>query len=386
MRIERIEGYLVRIPLKKEFRFADAPAQYCESVVLRITGEGASGWSEVTPGANPFLTSEWSGATYLTLRDYVAPIAAELRAVSTAKSLEEAFAHIKGNNHAKAAVEIAWQDLNARLRGEPLWKTLGGEKKPIKLGLTFDRSVEREVFFQELSRATEENFARVTLKMRPGWDVQVLNFARLDSPSWLQLQVDVEGGLDMEAHADTIFRMDDFFLTCVEQPLNPRDFVAHAMLKDTLRTPICLDESITSFEDAKIAFDLEACKFVCLKPGRVGGLANAVDIARYAKTNGIDVYSGFELGTSLAWRTVLACAAASGSSYPTDYLRFGELLEYDLVPELQPTLIEEPGDEEKKRPPRSFRFVELWDEPGLGAEPNLEEASKYVLDKFEINV
>ena len=227
MRIERIEGYLVRIPLKKEFRFADAPAQYCESVVLRITGEGASGWSEVTPGANPFLTSEWSGATYLTLRDYVAPIAAELRAVSTAKSLEEAFAHIKGNNHAKAAVEIAWQDLNARLRGEPLWKTLGGEKKPIKLGLTFDRSVEREVFFQELSRATEENFARVTLKMRPGWDVQVLNFARLDSPSWLQLQVDVEGGLDMEAHADTIFRMDDFFLTCVEQPLNPRDFVAH---------------------------------------------------------------------------------------------------------------------------------------------------------------
>ena len=270
MRIERIEGYLVRIPLKKEFRFADAPAQYCESVVLRITGEGASGWSEVTPGANPFLTSEWSGATYLTLRDYVAPIAAELRAVSTAKSLEEAFAHIKGNNHAKAAVEIAWQDLNARLRGEPLWKTLGGEKKPIKLGLTFDRSVEREVFFQELSRATEENFARVTLKMRPGWDVQVLNFARLDSPSWLRLQVDVEGGLDMEAHADTIFRMDDFFLTCVEQPLNPRDFVAHAMLKDTLRTPICLDESITSFEDAKIAFDLEACKFVCLKPGRVG--------------------------------------------------------------------------------------------------------------------
>ena len=69
-----------------------------------------------------------------------------------------------------------------------------------------------------------------------------------------------------------------------------------------------------------------------------------------------------------------------------DYLRFGELLEYDLVPELQPILIEEPGDEEKKRPPRSFQFVELWDEPGLGAEPNLEEASKYVLDKFEINV
>ena len=384
MRIDRIEGYLVRIPLKKEFRFADAPARYSESVVLRIDGEGASGWSEVTPGASPFLTADWSGATYLTLRDCVVPMLAELRAVANAKALDDAFKTIKGNNFAKAAVETAWQDLDARIKGVPLWKALGAQKKPIKLGLTFDRSVERDEFFKELARAVQEQYARVTLKLRPGWDVQVVNFSRLDSPSWLQLQVDVEGGLDMELHADTLFRMDDFFLTFVEQPLNPRDFVAHAMLKNSMRTPICLDESIESLEDAKIAFDLESCKFVCLKSDRVGGLSNALDIARFAKTNEINAYAGFELGTSLAWRAVLALAAAIDSPFTTDYLRFDELLEYDLIPQLTPTLVEEPGDE--KHPPRSFRYVELWDEPGLGAEPNLEEMSKYVLDKFEIKV
>ena len=385
MRIERIDGYLVRIPLKKEVRFADAPATFCESVVLRLEGEGAVGWSEVNPGGSPLLTSELSGSAYLTLRDCVAPKAAELGSIATVEHLEEAFAPIKGNNHAKAAVELAWQDLSAKLQNKPLWKALGGEKKPVKLGLIFDRSVERETFFTELARAVADQFGRITLKMRPGWDVQVLNFARIDSPAWVQLQVDIEGGLDFDKHSDTLYRMDDFFLNFVEQPFNPRDFVVHAMLKDNLRTPICLDESIESIEDAKIALDLEACKFICLKAGRVGGLSNALSIAKLAKNNDVQCYSGFELGTSLSWRYALALASAGGFALPTDYARFPELFDYDLVEPISPVLVEEPGDEEKKRPPRSFQYAELWDEPGIGAEPDLEKMKPYILDSFTLS-
>lgn len=385
MRIERIDGYLVRIPLKKEVRFADAPATFCESVVLRLEGEGAVGWSEVNPGGSPLLTSEWSGSAYLTLRDCVAPKVAELGSIATVEHLEEAFAPIKGNNHAKAAVELAWHDLSAKLQNKPLWKALGGEKKPVKLGLIFDRSVERETFFTELARAVADQFGRITLKMRPGWDVQVLNFARIDSPAWVQLQVDIEGGLDFDKHSDTLYRMDDFFLNFVEQPFNPRDFVVHAMLKDNLRTPICLDESIESIEDAKIALDLEACKFICLKAGRVGGLSNALSIAKLAKNNDVQCYSGFELGTSLSWRYALALASAGGFALPTDYARFPELFDYDLVEPISPVLVEEPGDEEKKRPPRSFQYAELWDEPGIGAEPDLEKMKPYILDSFTLS-
>ena len=382
MRIERLEGYLLRLPLKQIARVADTSIDHCDVVVVRMESEGASGWGEVAPGVAPLTTSEWAGATFITLRDHIAPRVLERGGVAGADVLEETCARVRGNNHAKAAIETAWQDLNARQLNKPLWKVLGGEKKPLKIGLTFDRSVQREEFFSGLQRACDENFGRVTLKIRPGWDVQIVSFARVDYPAWLQLQVDVEGELDFDKHADTLYRMDDFSLACLEQPLNPRDFVAHAMLKTSIRTPICLDESIMSLEDAKIAFDLESCGYVCLKPGRVGGLASARKIAEFAESKNIGCYAGFDLASSLGFRHLAALASTSNFVLPMDYVRFEELFEYDPVPALSTTLVEEPGDEKKGRSARNFRYVELWDEPGIGAEPNLEEMSKYVVDKF----
>ncbi|MDO5309619.1 MAG: enolase C-terminal domain-like protein [Planctomycetia bacterium] len=383
MRFDRIEGYLVRLPLKSPQRYADAMVNFCETVLLRLESDGVSGWSEVCPGNGPILSGEWSGATYLTLRDILAPIVAKMGAAATVESFEEPMRPVKGNRYAKAAVEMAWQDLGARLENKPLWQALGGQKKPLKVGLTFDRAIERDEFFRDLARAAQENYARLSLKLRPGWDVQVLNFARVDSPAWMQLQVDVEGALDFNKHADTLYRMDDFFLNCVEQPLNPRDFVAHAMLSEAVRTPVCLDESIESLEDAKIAFDVGSCRVVCLKPGRVGGHAEAIKIAQLAKENEAKCYAGFDLQSSLGYRHVLALASTDNFVLPTDYLRFDETLEYDVVPQLPAVVLTE-KDETGKRPDRDFRFIELWDEPGIGVEPNLEELKPYILDQFEI--
>jgi len=383
MRFDRLEGYLVRLPLKQTARVADAPVDYYETVVVRLESEGCSGWSEVAPGNAPVLTSEWSGATYLTLRDQIVPRVAEMKGAAKAEMFDQAFAPLKGNRYAKASVELAWQDLNARQRGVPLWKALGGEKKPLKVGLSFDRSVQKEDFFNGMQRLVDENFGRATLKIRPGWDVQIVSFARVDYPSWLQLQVDVEGALDFDKHADTLYRMDDFFLNCVEQPLNPRDFVAHAMLKETLRTPICLDETIESLQDAQIALDVEACQVICMKPGRVGGLNEALKIAQFAQDKNVKCYAGCDLQSSLGYRSTLALASTANFPLPTDYLRFEETFEYDLVAPLPTTVIQESEEEAKGKTPKNFRYVELWDEPGIGVEPNLEEMAKYTLDKFE---
>lgn len=383
MRIDRLQGYLVRLPLKQPVRISDTLVDHCDSVFVRLESQGASGWGEVAPGNSPLLTSEWSGASFITLRDQIAPRVLEKGGLANVELLEETTSRIRGNKQAKAAVEGAWQDLNARMLNKPLWQVLGGEKKPLKVGLTFDRSVQKEEFFTGLQRACDENYGRVTLKIRPGWDVQVVSFARVDYPSWLQLQVDVEGELDYDKHADTLYRMDDFMLNCLEQPLNPRDFVAHAMLKQAVRTPLCLDESIQSLSDAHIAFDLECCGVVCLKPGRVGGLAEARRIAEFAENKEIKCYAGFDLGTSLAYRHLAALASTSNFVLPTDYMRFEEIFEQDSVPALKTTLVEEPGDEKKSKPARNFRYVELWDEPGIGAEPNMEELEKFVVDKFE---
>lgn len=384
MRFDRLEGYLVRLPLQKSIRVSNAPTEFCETVIFRLESGGVSGWGEVAPGNSPALTEQWSGATYLTLRDWIAPKLAEVKSVERAESLSELFAPIKGNRQAKAVAELAWQDLNARLRGEPLWKTLGGTNAPLKVGLTFDRFIEQDEFFSELKRVSEEKYARLTLKIRPGWDVQILNFARVDSPSWLQLQVDVEGGLNFEKHADTLYRMDDFFMNCVEQPLPPKDFVGAAMLKDVLRTPICLDESIESLEDAEMALDLEACRQICLKPGRVGGHWEARRIAEFAQNKGVGCYAGFDLQSSIGYRHLAALASTSNMTLPCDYLRLDETLAADLAAPLLAVETTTPADPEKKEPERTFRAVELWDEPGIGAEPNLEELAKYTLDRFEI--
>ena len=273
MRIDRLEGYLLRLPLKRATRFCDETIDRLDTLVVRVVSDGLSGWGEAAPGNSPLLTSEWTGASFLALRDQIAPRVLAEGAFGSCELLENSYARVRGARAAKSAVEIAWRDLTSRAQGLPLWKALGGEKKTIKVGLTFDRAVEREEFFTELQRAVDDQFGRVSLKMRPGWDVQIVSFARVDYPSWLQLVVDVEGELDYEKHADTLYRMDDFSLVCLEQPLNPRDFVAHAQLNQTIRTPICLDESILSLSDADIAFDLESCDVVCLKPQRMGGLS-----------------------------------------------------------------------------------------------------------------
>ena len=383
MRIDRLEGYLLRLPLKQPTRISDSTVEHCDVVVVRLEGEGASGWSEVAPGNSPLITSEWSVGTYAALRDQIAPRVLDRGGLASVDVLEESYARVRGNNHAKAALELAWQDLNARLLNKPLWKVLGGEKKALKVGLTFDRSVERDDFFTGMQRAVDENFARVTIKLRPGWEVQIVSFARVDYPAWLQLQVDVEGELDYNKHADMLYRMDDFSLNCLEQPLNPRDFVAHAMLKSAIRTPICLDESILSLADAKIALDIESCGLVCLKPGRVGGLAESRRIAEFAESKEVGCYAGFDLQSSLGFRHLAALASTSNFVLPIDYVRFEEIFEYDPVPALATTLVEEPGDEAKNRPARSFRCVELWDEPGIGAEPDLEEMKKFAINQFE---
>jgi len=322
----------------------------------------------------------------MTLRDQIAPLAAAAKSAANTDALDVAFARVKGNRYAKGVFELAYQDLAAKQRGVPLWKALGGEKKPIKVGLTFDRSIQREDFFNGMQRAVDENFARVTLKLRPGWDVQILNFARVDYPAWLQLQVDVEGALDYDKHADTLYRMDDFFLNFVEQPLNPRDFVASAQLNDTLRTSVCLDESIESFADALIALDLQSCDVLCLKPGRVGGLSEARKIAEFAASKETKCYAGFDLGSSLSYRHLAALASTDNFEFATDYLRFEETFQQDLVPALQTKVITEPGDEEKNKPARDYRFIELWDEPGIGVEPDMDVLNKYALDRFEIKL
>ena len=383
MQIDQAELFLVRLPFASEQVVHDQTSDYCDTVFLRLQAEGQSGWAEVAPGNFPFLTAESSRSAFELARDFLVPRLLKTKSVSDSKTFAELFAPIKNNNNAKAIIDMAWWDLQARLKDEPLWKTLGGTKRPMEVGLVFDRNEDQDGFFREMQRVTDDQYRRVTLKFRPGWDVQVVAAVRAVVAPLLQVQVDAEGALDPEVHTDTLYRLEDFFLTMIEQPFAPSDFVVNAMTAETLHTPIALDESITSLLEANIAIDLKCCRYFAMKPGRVGGHTEAKKIAQAAKTGEIDCYGAFDLQSPIGYRHMLAMATAGGYTLPSDIYRWNEVFAEMPAAPLESTIHTEnvpASDGSEATEERSFQAIELWDEPGIGCLPDMAFLEKHTLE------
>ena len=409
MKIDGLSAYLIRIPLKAPYRMADVLIDHVDTVVVRLRSGDVCGWGEVFPGNTPVLTAAWSRGVFNVLVECLFPLLTDVGSVDSAERLTELFESVKGNRHAKAGIDMAWWDLQSRLHGKPLYEAIGGTRKQVEVGLTLDRFDDRDRFFEEIDRAVKEGYRRVTLKIRPGWDVQMLSWVRAEFPT-LMIQADVEGALSMERHSDTIFRFDDFIIASLEQPLAASEYVGHAMLQDALRTPICLDESITTLLQAQIAIDLQSGSVFCLKAGKVGGLTEAKAIHDAAVASEVDCYSGFDIQTSIGYRFALAVGSFKGCTLPADYVRLDEFLTADpgvpLVPVLQDRqapaeteqaphvhhVYDEEADElieSRSVPhhgaaslePQTCRMIELWSEPGIGFEPDLAMIESHAIDR-----
>lgn len=412
MIIDRIDLYLARFPLAKPYTLADDVLDHFDTVLLRMQSGGVSGWGEVFPGNEPILTAAWSQGVFDCVKDCLLPRIRFGQGVDSGGQLAEMYQEIKGNRHARSLLDLAWWDLNSKLRKEPLHKALGGDAaKEIEVGLTFDRYENPDDYLVDIRRAVDEGFKRVTLKIRPGWDLQALGVVRAEHPT-LMIQCDVEGSLDMDRHAEILYRFDDFMISLLEQPLSTSEYVGHAMLQDSLRTTIALDESVTTPHQAEIALDLRSAGTFCLKPGKVGGLTEAKAIHDIAKSGEIDCYIGADIMTSIGYRFVAALASLPGVVRPTDYLRFDEYLAEDpgvpLMPVLKAAPVEpEEHDEERLEvhpdehgnmvPQRAIhhdgpnilsgenrRILELWSEPGIGFEPDLEMIERRAINRFSV--
>lgn len=401
MIIERIEVFLVRVPLKTPFISATAPITYIDTVLVRLESNGVSGWGEVFPGNEPLLTDAWSLATFICIKDSLIPRLPVGRSVDSGDALTKLFEPIKGNRHAKAVIDFAWWDLHAKLKGIPLHKAIGGDPaKQTELTLTFDRHDEPAQFLDDIERAVCDRFRCLTLKIRPGWDWQPLRAVRDRYPTQM-IRCDVEGALSMDHHSEMIYRFEDFFPAILEQPLAESEFVGHAMLQETLRTTIALDESITTPLQAEIAVDLHSAGAFCLKPGRLGGLTETKIVHDLARDSSIDCYAGCDLLTAIGYRFVAAVATLPGCRLPADFIRTEEYLEHDLGIPLEPTIkkCQEPAGKnddngndtavsrqsEQPAPHTDGEnqrlILEPWSDPGIGFEPNLELIERWTLNK-----
>jgi o-succinylbenzoate synthase len=369
MHIDSIELFRLSIPLTFPLRTPPATIEKLETVLVRVESEGLSGWGEASPGNSPVFTEEWAAGAFAVLRDWLAPAVAGQN-VDSGDELQRLLSRYRGNRFAKAGLDFAWWDLEARRQGQPLAKLLGGELEAVEVGPTFDQMETIDELLSAMARCEAAGFQRVGLKFRPGWDVQMVNFVRQEFPI-LPIHIDCEAGLRLE-HMEMLCRLDDFSLSMIEQPLPADDLVGHAMVQETVRTPICLDESVNTPEQADMALELHSGKWLKIDPGRVGGLTPAKAIADKCRESSIPCWVGMPLVSAVGQRHYLALASKPNFTYPADYFP-GNVLAGDLAERLEPEM-----DAEGKQK------IVLGVDPGIGMEPGTGLLQQYTVESVKL--
>jgi len=371
MQIDSIDLYHVALPLVEPQTTAVGEIGAVETILVRLASGDLAGWGEVSPGSAPAAGGDFADGVFACLKRWLAP-ALIGKSIESGEALSERLAPFQGNRPAKAALDTAWWDLEARRKGKPLHALLDPRRDAVEVGPTFDQMGSIEELLAAIRQAVDEGFSRVKLMFRPGWDVQMVDFVVKDFPT-LQVGIDCEGALNL-GHWEMLCRLDDFNLTMIEQPLPAVDYVGHAQLQDALRTPVCLDEGIATLEQIEIALDLKSCKFVNLEPGRVGGVTPAVAMHDACHDACVACYVGAVPRSGIGTRIALSLAAKANCTYPADYFKPEELLARDLCSPLLPARSEDDG----------VARIPLWSEPGLGVEPALEVIEKCCVEQTHL--
>jgi O-succinylbenzoate synthase len=315
MRIDRIDLYHVAMPLKAPWRTAYGEDAAIEAVLCRLTSGSLVGWGEAAPFAAPCYSPEWAGGVFAVAREWLGP--ALLGAdIASGTELQRRLAVFKGNPFAKAAFDTAWWSLEAQRTGKSLAELLGGTRRQVAVGADFGVMDSLDDLLAAIDGAVRDRFRRIKLKFRPGWDREMLSAVRRAFPH-ITLHIDCNSGYTLRDLP--LFQwVDQQHLAMIEQPLRHDDLSDHALLQQVLATPVCLDESITSVAAARTAIRWGSCRFVNIKPGRVGGLTVAREIHDVCRAAGIPCWVGGMLESATGAQHCLALATLENCTYPAD--------------------------------------------------------------------
>lgn len=316
MKLSGVELRRVRMPLVAPFRTSFSTETTRDALVLRVITTEAEGWGECVAMADPLYSSEYVGAAADVLRRFLVPAlteVADLTAIDVAPTLER----FRGHRMAKAALEMGVLDAELRAEGRPLARELGAVRDRVPCGVSVGIMDSVPELLDAVEGYLAAGYLRIKLKIEPGWDVAPVAAVRERFGDNLLLQVDANTAYTI---ADTrhLAQLDAFGLLLIEQPLDEDDVLGHADLARQLRTPICLDESITSAHAAAAAIRLGACTIVNVKAGRVGGYLEARRIHDVCRAHGVPVWCGGMLETGLGRAANVALAALPGFTLPGD--------------------------------------------------------------------
>jgi O-succinylbenzoate synthase len=327
--IARVELTQIRLPLITPFETSLGRTTERDIILVRVEDkDGAVGWGECVAEELPLYSEEWTATAWPALEQILGPmiIAAELDGPESVRTL---FSPVRGNRMAKAAIESAVWDLEARRQNIPLWQLLGGTHREIPAGVSIGLKGSIGELLQTIEREITAGYQRFKIKIKPGRDVALVAAVRDRYPN-LPLMADANSAYRLNDLA-VLKELDDYDLMMIEQPLAHDDIADHAWLQREIATPICLDESIRSAADARHAIELGACSIINVKMGRVGGHAEAKSIETTARIHDVAVWCGGMLEAGIGRAHNIALSTLPGFTLPGDVSASARYWEEDII-------------------------------------------------------
>jgi O-succinylbenzoate synthase len=305
----------VRVPLVEPFRISSGAVAEKDGIVVQLESDGLTGVGESSPMAGPFYSSDTPESCWQELREQIVPSLLEQRFPSHAAAVDWINAH-PGSHFAKAGIETALWDLEARRRSQPLYALLGGAARPVESGLAVGLYEKPEAMLRAIEKYLVDGYKRVKIKIERGRDVELVRAVRSTFGD-IPLFIDANGAYDLSDVA--VFKtLDEFGLMMFEQPFAGPMLAESAELQKQVQTPVCLDESLETVDDLRRAIALGSLRIANIKIQRVGGFSNALAVYEVCREHGIPVWVGTmpELGVGCAQG--IALATLSHCAYPTD--------------------------------------------------------------------
>ena len=328
MHIERAELRQVELPLVFPFETSFGREDTKSCVLVRLYADGLEGWGEAPAAGAPLYNEETVGTAWHVLEEFILPLLLG-RDLSDPREFPPLVRHLRRHHMAKAGVEAALWDLACQARGISLARALGGTRPAVDVGVSLGIEPDVEILLRRIEEFLHRGYRRIKVKIKPGWDVAVVRRIR-DRFGGIRLQVDANSAYT-PAQGPLLRELDDFDLLLIEQPLGEDDIVDHAALQAQLRTPICLDESIVTPDDARKALDLGSCRVINIKAARLGGLTAGLQTHDLCRARGIPVWCGGLLETGIGRAANIALASLPNFLLPADLSASDRYFHEDLI-------------------------------------------------------
>ncbi len=367
MKIESATLRELNIPLVDFFETSFGRITARRILLVTLQGDGIEGWGECVADDDPFYSEESIDTAWLIAAKYLAP-ALLGKVVDAGREVPALFPRVRGHRMSKAVFENAMWDAEAQWRQMPLWKLLGGSRREIPCGVSIGIQDSHEQLLAKIERELGAGYQRIKVKVKPGWDLDVLEKIRGRWSDTL-LSCDANSAYS-PADTEHLKSFDNFDLLMIEQPLWNDDIFFHAALQRQLTTPLCLDESIRNARDAETALELGACRILNIKVGRVGGFSEAIAIHEVARRFGIPVWCGGMVEAGLGRSHNVALSTLPGFTLPGDVSASNRYWKEDIIePEVTVT---------------ASGTIQVSDRPGRGYELRRDVIEKLTVRKQEL--